>query len=243
MEFEFKMPQLGLNMTSGVIVSWLIKEGQSVTLGQPIMEIETDKATQEVASPVSGVLNTILQKAGETVPCHQTIARFTIPGDGNTTDLANGALTPEAISTEKPVDSPVTSQPDRILISPIAKSLAKEMKIDLNTITPRNGKIGREEVEAAFKASQNQPTPVVPGSTTVSEKMSFLRKRIAENMSKSHQTAARVGLTIEVDAGQLLVKKNQLESAGSKVSLNVLIAKVVSIALAEHPTLMSQLKG
>jgi pyruvate dehydrogenase E2 component (dihydrolipoamide acetyltransferase) len=72
--------------------------------------------------------------------------------------------------------------------------------------------------------------------------MTVLRKRIAENMAKSHQTAAKVGLTVEVDAGQLLAKKNQLESNGTKVGFNVIIAKVVALALAEHPALMAQLK-
>ena len=75
------MPKLGINMTQGVIVNWLVREGSPVQKGQPLVEIETDKATQEVEAPESGVLARIVAQVGETVACTYLIAALVQQGE------------------------------------------------------------------------------------------------------------------------------------------------------------------
>jgi pyruvate dehydrogenase E2 component (dihydrolipoamide acetyltransferase) len=74
MATEFQMPMLGEVMEEGLIVTWHKKEGDSVERGEIIMEVETDKATMEVESTVSGVVKNILVAEGETVPVNTTLA-------------------------------------------------------------------------------------------------------------------------------------------------------------------------
>ncbi len=70
----FAMPKLGMNMIEGRIVSWLVNEGAHVKAGQSILEIETDKATNEVEAPVNGIIGKILHREGEDVPCNGVLA-------------------------------------------------------------------------------------------------------------------------------------------------------------------------
>ena len=77
----FTMPKLGLNMTEGRIVNWLAKEGAHVKTGQPIIEIETDKATNEVEAPATGVIGKILHHEGEDVPCNGVLAVILSEGE------------------------------------------------------------------------------------------------------------------------------------------------------------------
>jgi pyruvate dehydrogenase E2 component (dihydrolipoamide acetyltransferase) len=75
------MPKLGMNMEEGVLVGWLVSEGAAVTAGQPILEIETDKATAEVEAPADGVLARIVRQVGETVPINSVLAVILDPGE------------------------------------------------------------------------------------------------------------------------------------------------------------------
>lgn len=68
------MPKQGLQMEEGIITNWLVKEGENVTVGQPLFEMDTDKVTLTVESKVSGKLVKILQKEGDTVPVGENVA-------------------------------------------------------------------------------------------------------------------------------------------------------------------------
>jgi len=77
----FPLPKLGMNQEEGEIVSWLVSEGDSVTEGQPIVEIETDKATVELEASASGVLARIVHGEGDIVPINGVIAVILAPGE------------------------------------------------------------------------------------------------------------------------------------------------------------------
>ncbi len=77
----FPLPKLGMNQEEGEIVSWLVSEGDTVTEGQPIVEIETDKATVEVEATASGVLARIVHGEGDVVPINGVIAVILAPGE------------------------------------------------------------------------------------------------------------------------------------------------------------------
>lgn len=75
------LPKLGMNQEEGEIVSWLVSEGDTVAEGQPIVEIETDKATVEVEAPASGVIAKIVHRQGDVVPINGVIAVILAPGE------------------------------------------------------------------------------------------------------------------------------------------------------------------
>jgi pyruvate/2-oxoglutarate dehydrogenase complex dihydrolipoamide acyltransferase (E2) component len=77
----FALPKLGMNQEEGEVVNWLVKEGDEVTAGQPIVEVETDKTTVELEAPASGVVGRIVRRAGEIVPINAVLAVILAPGE------------------------------------------------------------------------------------------------------------------------------------------------------------------
>ena len=77
----FPLPKLGMNQEEGEVVSWLVSEGAEVTMGQPIVEVETDKATVELESTATGVLARIVAGEGDIVPINGVLAVILAPGE------------------------------------------------------------------------------------------------------------------------------------------------------------------
>ncbi len=246
------MPKLGLNMTHGVIVDWLAQEGDKVEAGVPILEVETDKATQEVEAPTSGVLAKILIDVGEEVPCNRVMAVITEPGEPVPaeipTEIAEGVAPTSEVQTASDGDSSENQAEEapqkpqkRISISPSARKLAEELGVDISTILPRGNRIKRDDVQAAYEARQSGPTAAA-GPAITKIPISSIRRRTAEHMDQSARTVARVGLTVEVDATNLMARRAETLVDGAKVSYNVLLAKQVATALQEFPYMNAQMK-
>jgi pyruvate dehydrogenase E2 component (dihydrolipoamide acetyltransferase) len=244
------MPKLGMNMVEGTIVEWLVKEGEPVEAGQVVLAIETDKATQEVESPASGLLARILKHEGETLPCNAVMAVIVEPGEdvpGEIPDMIAEGVAPTA-DVEVKVDAAgaaapeaqkeKSAQPRRINISPSARKLAEELGVDISKIVPRGRRIKRDDVLAAYEAVQAEGEPAIQGSKRPMTKM---RRLIAEHMDRSARSVARVGLTLEADVTALTDWRQELEAKGTKVSYNVLLAKLVALALREFPYMNAQL--
>jgi pyruvate dehydrogenase E2 component (dihydrolipoamide acetyltransferase) len=165
---EVKLPRLGQGMESGTIVRWLKSEGDTVEKGEPLFEVDTDKATQEVESELSGVLLAIAVAEGE-VPVGQTVAVIGEPGEevaiADRSETASKSPEPEAPA---PVE-PASAGPDvdetpfraaingaredttRIKASPLARRMARERGVDLAGLTGTgpDGRIIAEDVERA----------------------------------------------------------------------------------------------
>lgn len=77
----FALPKLGMNQEEGEVVNWLVNEGDEVTEGQPIVEVETDKTTVELEATASGVVGRIVRRAGEIVPINAVLAVILAPGE------------------------------------------------------------------------------------------------------------------------------------------------------------------
>lgn len=249
----FTMPKLGLNMIEGRIVSWLVKEGEHVNAGQPIVEIETDKATNEVESPVTGIVGKILHEEGEDVPCNGVLA--VILSDGEPLPKTIPAVIGENVAPKSEVTIKIDeaqsqaksgfaqhSSGERIIISPSAKKLAQELGVDLSKIIPSGNQIRREDVERAYKATQSKS--VAPQVLNVNLKpFTGIRKITADYMTQSVHTTARVALNLDVNAENLVERRKTLEATLGKVSYNVLIAEHVGKALREFPYMNSRLSN
>ncbi len=186
MATELTMPQMGYDMQEGTVVRWLKAEGSNVELGEPVAEIETDKAVVEFESYAAGVLHTILVEEGSTVPVGQPIAvvgeEAEAPAPAPEPEVPEmeedhpaiplGASTSEPAPVdgvaEGPLDVPSVPAPDRrIFATPIARQMAFEAGIDLADVegTGPGGRIVKEDIvrftESQAAASAEPEPPVV----------------------------------------------------------------------------------
>jgi pyruvate dehydrogenase E2 component (dihydrolipoamide acetyltransferase) len=158
-------------MKTGLIVEWLKKAGEPVQEGEPIVEIESEKATNEVEAPVSGIMRTIEIQEGDSAPVGAAIAVITLPGEELTDEQVAELLredaeikrqraekltkqaVPKAVTTDAAsrVMRTPPSTGGRVNASPAARRLAQELGVDLTTLigTGPGGMIGREDVQRA----------------------------------------------------------------------------------------------
>jgi pyruvate dehydrogenase E2 component (dihydrolipoamide acetyltransferase) len=149
---EVIMPKLGLTMEEGTIVRWLKSEGETVTEGDVLFEVQTDKVVMEVESPVSGILGRILVHEEETVPIAQVVAYIVSPGEEVPASVAGGTPAEVAVSAPRRAES-VPRKAGAILATPAAKRLARDQGIDLAEVTGtgKKGMVVKEDVLAAME--------------------------------------------------------------------------------------------
>jgi pyruvate dehydrogenase E2 component (dihydrolipoamide acetyltransferase) len=151
------MPALGMAQESGVLVSWLKREGESVAKGEPLMEVETDKATVEVEAPASGVLGGVIAQKGDVVPVGTTIAWI----------LSEGEQAPAFMQTpQTEVKQQARSRNTSVEISPVARKIADEHGIDISRIKSNGKRIEKADVLAYINAAQPKREPVFVSSPT-----------------------------------------------------------------------------
>ncbi len=210
------MPALEMAQETGKIVSWLKKEGDTVSKGEILLEVETDKAVVEVEATADGVLAGVKSREGDVVPVGQTIAWLVSPGEQPPADLT--AATPTARSTVGAVyERPGRSQtaptdrsegPKSPQISPKARRLAKEKGVDITKIvgTGPDGVITSEDVLKAAEAP-SAATPVAAPST-----LSAVARLMAERTTQSWTQVPHFFLVRDVDAGALIDLRETLGS-------------------------------
>ena len=158
------MPQMGYDMHEGKVVRWLKKEGEDVTRGEVIAEIETDKATVEYEAYTGGVMAKIVAEEGVAIPVGGLIAVMTNPGEAIPEDILaeSGADTPNTASapaeqstTAAAAPAPASVNLGVVKASPLAKRLARERGVDLTTITGTgpDGRIVEVDVPASGSAA------------------------------------------------------------------------------------------
>jgi len=142
MAYEVLMPQLGLTMEEGTVSQWIKHEGDAVKAGDVVVEITTDKLTNEITSEQDGVLLKIVAQEGEDVPVKGLLAYIGQPGEqvGETTAPAVSAASaapsaePAAALASAPAASPAAGG-KRIRISPLARKIAGQMGVDYTVLT------------------------------------------------------------------------------------------------------------
>jgi pyruvate dehydrogenase E2 component (dihydrolipoamide acetyltransferase) len=131
------MPALGMAQETGTLIQWLKAAGDQVTKGEPLMEIETDKATVEIEAPASGILASVTAQVGDVVPVGQRIALILAPGEAGSPRPAQPAPVPASESE---------STLARVTATPVAARLAAEHNLDITQIKPQGGQIRKEDV-------------------------------------------------------------------------------------------------
>ncbi len=152
------MPALEMTQESGTLVSWLKREGETVTKGEPIMEIETDKVTIEIEASASGILGGILAQVGDVVPVGQTIAWILAPGETPPTSAFVDLPSGRSISAPAHIPSKISIKE----ASPLARKIAEENGIDLADVKSNGNRIEKADVLAYLETHQTtlQSAPV-----------------------------------------------------------------------------------
>lgn len=192
------MPALEMAQESGRLVSWLKREGEIVTKGEPIMEIETDKVTVEIEAQESGILGGVLINENDVVPVGQTIAWILEPGEKAPATPLNepqsGRVnTLQAASEPKPQPTPA---PVSLEISPVARKMAEEHGINLTLVKTKGKRIKKSDVLAYMTATQ----PTTPAHASVLSAASSL-SRIPLASPKARRLASERGIDLSALTG------------------------------------------
>lgn len=216
---EILMPRLSLTMVTGLVSNWYKKEGEAVTKGEPLVEVDTEKVVYDVESPVDGALQKIVASEGEEVAVAGVLGLITREGE---------------VLPEKPVTPEASTPPrERVLASPAAKRLAREHNIDLTTLTATvRGRITIEDVQKYLSQGKSVPKvkEIVP--------LTGIQKVAVERVSSSYREAPHCTITMEVNMSNAVNR-----SKVSSVSYTALLAKLVATALTEHPLMNSTFSG
>ncbi|MEE9271771.1 MAG: pyruvate dehydrogenase complex dihydrolipoamide acetyltransferase [Robiginitomaculum sp.] len=270
MSIEIFMPALSPTMEIGTLAKWLVKEGDKISRGDIIAEIETDKATMELESNDEGTLARILIDPGtEDIPVGQIIALLSEEGE-NIVDMdvvvkeppqvGNPASTKTTITTPSTRTSPVTNTVNRLKASPLAKRFAKQAGVNIADIsgTGPQGRIIKRDVEAIITAPVNTPLPApqqiapteqIPQTDIpfTQEKLSSMRKIIASRLTLSKTTVPHFYLTINCEIDILLEQRKLLNKTlagqGGKLSVNDFVIRAAGLALRQVPAANVQYAG
>jgi pyruvate dehydrogenase E2 component (dihydrolipoamide acetyltransferase) len=269
MPFEFKFPDIGEGLTEGEIVRWLVKEGDEVKEGQPLVEVETDKALAEIPSPRTGVILKILAKEKEIVKVGQVIVVIGEKGEALTVSPPK----PKSVGVvgeleEAPEEAPAVAaraegvKPTLVsphaMATPAVRALAKELGVDINKVkgTGPEGRVLEKDIRQAMEVKEKpvEEKPVeAPKKVRKYDLYGYVdriplrgvRRSIAKAMVKSKYTAPHVTTMDEADVTELWKirekEKKAAEKKGIKLTILPFIIKAVLAGLKEHPYLNATL--
>lgn len=234
MAVNILMPKLGLNMKEGVIVEWLVRDGEKVNKGQPVVTVETEKVVNEVESEADGVLRHAA-KEGDSVRVAEPFAYVLAEGEEmpEVSEQLEAEISLKAETTQSPALAvEAKGSVNRVLASPKVKKLAKKLGVNLESIpgTGSSGRITQEDVERAAAVGSPADENIIP--------VRGIRAAIARNMAKSSLETAQVTLMREADATVLVSlrgKINESRQHTEKISYNAMLVKLTAAALEEIP--------
>ena len=249
MAFSVVMPALEMAQETGKLIAWRKQEGDRVTKGEPLLEIETDKAVMEIEAPADGVLAGISAQAGSDIPVGQTIAWIVAPGEkppatsGSASSAPAARAKAEMHATQGTPNFPPTSAAQNAKISPKARRLAKELGVDIAAVrgSGSGSEILASDVQAAAATTASSVSPSKSGSIEIP---SSIGRLMAERTALSWTTVPHFFVTREVEAGALNEYREKLAPDierihDIRITHTDLLIALTSRVLLKHPRLNS----
>ncbi|WP_221568200.1 dihydrolipoamide acetyltransferase family protein [Alkalihalobacillus sp. TS-13] len=267
---EVKLHDIGEGITEGEITHFHVSPGDVVKIDQPLVEVQTDKVTAELPSPVAGTVKEIKASEGEVVTVGTTIILIEKEGSVPTQDKM-----PEEPLQEKQEKPVPAAQPERsmsavqsmtrltrrVLAAPYTRKIARENNVDIEQINGSGpaGRVteedvyqfingGQEQVEKKQEGSSETPVSITKAAVETKEiPFKGRRKQIAQKMTQSLYTIPHVSHFDEVDLTNLLDLKKSLKTAdpdgskGMNVSLAAFFVKALQLALRDYPIFNAKL--
>jgi pyruvate dehydrogenase E2 component (dihydrolipoamide acetyltransferase) len=225
---EFRLPDLGEGLTEGEVARWLVAEGTEIREDDPLVEIQTDKATVEIPSPFEGTVLRILVAEGEVAPVGTALVLIGAPDDG----ADDGASGKEQVSPSDKVSQgrvPAgAAGVSRVQATPLVRRIAEELGVELSSLrgTGPNGRITEADVRSAATA--------VEGPSNLEgrrEPLRGIRRLIAEHMTRAHREVPAVTWVEECDFERLELDR-----------IVATVVKACTEALGEFPELNARLE-
>ncbi len=254
MSVEIRVPTLGESVTEATVATWFKKPGDAVAVDDMLCELETDKVTVEVPSPVAGTMGEIIAAEGTTVGVAALLAT-----------ISEGAVAAKAAPAAKPaevaVPTPAPAAAKDVEDAPSAKKMMAENSLTRDAVTAsgKDGRVMKEDVLAALAAPKPAPAPVAPAAPrapvavadAVREervKMTRLRQTIARRLKEAQNTAAMLTTYNEVDMSAIMGLRNEYKEMfekkhGVKLGFMSFFAKACIHALHEVPDVNAEIDG
>jgi len=232
MPSSFRLPDLGEGLTEGEVARWLVSEGQAIAEDDPLVEIQTDKATVEIPSPYGGTVLKILVAEGEIAPVGTELVVIGEPGEiefprNNLLQGSNESAAAPSAPSNNLLQAPSArvAGPTRVQATPVVRRVAQELDVDLAAVagTGPDGRITEDDVRAAAGGHETEGRR---------ELLRGVRRLIAEHMARAHREVPPVTWVEECDF--------------ENVPLDRLLATVVKAcaeALVEFPELNARFEG
>jgi len=242
MTTELKVPAVGESVTEVQIGTWLVKEGEAVSVDQPVVEIESDKATVEMPAPAAGVISKIMKQAGEMAEVGEVVALLEEGAEGT---ASGGSAQAGAGASEEPARQPEpvaagasggssnggsTGSSTGGHVMPAAARAAANAGVDTSNVpgTGPGGRVLKEDVQKAAAStssaaasggssngapSKNGAAPAAGSRSEEVVPMTMLRRRIAQNLVEAQQTAALLTTFNEIDMGAVMDLRKEFKEA------------------------------
>ena len=251
MAISVVMPALEMAQENGKLLAWRKKEGEIVSKGEPLLEIETDKAVVEIEAPGDGILAGVTADVGAVIPVGETIAWLVAPGEKPPAKAVTAAPAARATSAGQATVAPAQARPVAVAgvaaqISPKARRLAKELGVDIGLIrgTGPDGTITSEDVQAG--ANAKAAGAPAAAATVATEPLSQLARLMAERTTQSWTSVPHFFLVQSVDCGALIEAQKKLSAgsaAGTAPTITDLLIKVIARVLEKHPRMNASWAG
>ena len=247
---EVRMPKMGDGMEEGTILRWLKREGDVVTVEEAIAEIETDKANVEIPAEESGILAKIVAAEGETVPVGGVIAYIgEAPSEQPAPQPHGAAQEPVVVvrAAEAPAPAPAAPVAPRVRATPLARSMARRLGVDITQVRGTGGGVGRivardvltfAQAHAQAHVAPEPKPPVAEAAAEYTEiELTKMRRAIARRTVQSKQTIPHFYLTMPADMDRAVDMLAQLNARtpDNRVTVNDLVVKACAVALAKFP--------
>ena len=242
---EFRLPPMSATMTEATIVRWLKDMGQEVSVGETLLEVESDKAAIEIESPFSGTLQKIYYGEGQAVPSGAVIATIGVANEGDEThDTSLRGRSNEVLLNSVPA---ADLEGDEIRSSPAARRLARKYGMDIDLIrgTGPHGRITTEDIERANREGTGGEVAKEPIPSLDKKVPSALRRRIAYTVTQSHAEIPSfwVGELANLqDLTRFMVVVNAgFDNNDSRITLTDFILQTISEILVDFPEISQRI--
>ena len=249
MAISVVMPALEMAQETGKLLAWRKKEGERVTKGEPLLEIETDKAVVEVEAPGDGILAGVTADVGAVVPVGQTIAWLVAPGEKppamavTAAPAARTSSSPQRTSAAAAVQATEQRVAVAPQISPKARRLDKELGLDISKIrgTGPEGTITSEDVQSLAKG---EGAAAPPGM----ESLSQVARLMAERTTQSWTSVPHFFLVRDVDCGELVAAQTRFSQEMEKTrdaapTITDVLISLLAKVLVKHTRMYSSWTG
>lgn len=274
MRYIFKFPDIGEGLTEGIIIEWYVDKGNTVKVGQPLVKMETDKVVTDIPSPREGTIAARYGKVGETIHVGETLVEIEIAGEASaeapapeveaveekgagvvgTLEVAsNNAFLPASDEGTPTRPAAAAAAPRKVLATPVARAMAREMNIDINQVTGTGpaGRVMKSDIQNFHAPASSAKSPATPVAATAQGElveirpMTQIRKSIARNMLRSKQSTAHMTLFEEPEVSALVEARARYREEYKKEDINLtylpFIIKAVVAALKRHPELNAEM--